>query len=138
MGMQSARAKRRIVPLESEEQQALFQWVRLVEGRYPELRLLYHIPNERQCSPAQGARLKKQGVRRGIPDICLPVARHGFHSLYIELKRLAGGGVSPEQAEWIDELHRHGNKAIVCRGWMAAKEAIEEYLRQPDAMPFED
>jgi hypothetical protein len=66
------------------------------------------------------------------------VARQGFHSLYIELKRLAGGGATAEQAEWIDELHRQGNKAIVCRGWLAAKEAIEEYLRQQDAMPFED
>lgn len=85
-----ARQKRRI-PLESEEQSALFQWARLMEGRCPELRLMYHIPNGGLRNKPVAVRLTAQGVRRGVPDICLPVARHGFHSLYIELKRPKGG-----------------------------------------------
>ena len=30
--------------------------------------------------------MKRQGVKAGVPDICLPVARNGYHGLYIELK----------------------------------------------------
>ena len=33
-------------PTESVEQQRLFQWARLASGKWPELELLYHIPNE--------------------------------------------------------------------------------------------
>ena len=34
------------VPSESAEQQRLFQWARMAQGRYPELRWLYHVPTE--------------------------------------------------------------------------------------------
>ena len=33
------------VPTEDEEQIAVMSWAALMEGRYPELRLLHHIPN---------------------------------------------------------------------------------------------
>ena len=33
------------IPTESQEQIALFQWAKSVQGKYPELRLLHHIPN---------------------------------------------------------------------------------------------
>ena len=59
--MQREKGKRRIVPLESEEQQALFQWVRLMEGRHPELRLLYHIPNGGLRNKPIAVRLTAQG-----------------------------------------------------------------------------
>jgi hypothetical protein len=128
--------KNRIIPLESGEQQALFQWARLMEGRYPELWLMYAIPNGGARNKATAGRLKAEGVKPGVPDICLPVARNGFHSLYIELKRIDGGRVSDEQADWIDLLQRQGNKAIVCRGSTAATEAMEEYLKPEDDTPF--
>jgi hypothetical protein len=128
----------RIIPTESEEQKALFQWARLMEGRYPELRLMFAVPNGGVRRPATAGRLKAEGVKSGVPDICLPVARHGYHALYIEMKRLSGGGTSPEQKDWLDALNRQGNKAIVCRGWVKAKEAIEEYLDESDVLPFED
>ena len=33
------------IPTEAEEQIALFEWARLQTGRFPELALLYHVPN---------------------------------------------------------------------------------------------
>lgn len=75
------------VPTESQEQQRLFQWARMESGRFPELELLYHIPNEGKRSRATGRRMVAEGLKKGVPDICLPVARGGSHGLYIELKR---------------------------------------------------
>ena len=116
-------------PLESEEQSALFKWANLMEKRMPELRLLYHIPNGGLRNLPEAVHLTAQGVRRGVPDMCLPVARHGFHGLYIELKRRKGSKTSTEQTEWIDLLTMQGYKAEVCHGFDEARATIEGYLK---------
>jgi len=116
-------------PLEAAEQKTLLQWVRYNSAAYPELKLFYHIPNEGKRSYRAGRELKDQGLKAGVPDNCLPVARGGYHSLYIELKRQKGGKISEQQREWIDRLNRAGNKAIVCKGWEEAAEAIVKYLK---------
>ena len=116
------------VPTESEEQQALFQWAGLQRGKYPELDLLYHIPNGGNRSKAEAGRFKAEGVKAGVPDICLPVARGCFHGLYVELKREKGSKTSDEQKRWIEKLSKQGYFAVVCRGWTKAAEAIVLYL----------
>lgn len=92
--------------------------------------MLYHIPNEGKRSVAYGASLLRQGLKKGVPDICLPVARGEYHALYIELKRRSGGKVSESQSEWIKRLSEAGNKAVVCEGWEKAAAEIMEYLRK--------
>lgn len=113
---------------EADEQEALFDWARVRICKYPELRLLHHIPNGGSRNPIEAARLKGQGVKPGVPDLCLPVARGGFHGLYIEMKRRKGGRISPEQEAWLRELRKQGFRAEVCRGWEEAKNTLEEYL----------
>ena len=120
------------VPTESEEQQALFEWAERLYGRYPELVLLYHIPNEGKRSKATGARLLKEGMKPGVPDIHLPVARGGFHSLYIELKRRKGSTTTQTQKTWIQLLGKYGNKAVRCYGWEEAAKVIVEYLEEKE------
>ena len=115
-------------PLESQEQRWLFRWANDMAALVPELELMYHIPNEGKRSRATGRRMRQEGLRRGVPDICLPVARNGFHALYIELKRTKGSRVSDDQKGWIEALEAQGNKAVVCCGWNAAADVIEEYL----------
>lgn len=113
---------------EAREQQTLFEWAALASKKYPELALLYHIPNGGSRNKIEAANLKRQGVKAGVPDICLPVARGGYHGLYIELK--AGRNKTTEkQQEWLTALEREGYQAIVCCGWEEAKRAIEMYLR---------
>ena len=72
--------------------------------------------------------LKASGVRPGVPDICLPCARGGYHALYIELKRRKNGQVRPTQREMILRLEALGNAAVVCRGADEAIRTIEWYL----------
>lgn len=115
-------------PKESEEQQALFEWAQLQSGRFPELRLLYHVPNGGSRNKAEAARLHAEGVKAGVPDLCLPVARGGFHGLYIELKRVRGGKASEEQKGWLECLEKQGYCAELCAGWQTAAETIVEYL----------
>lgn len=114
---------------EEAEQEALFQWVEYQSSVHPELKLLYHIPNEGKRSAAAGAALKKAGLRKGVPDLCLPVARGIYHGLYIELK---AGKNQPtvSQLEWLEALERQGYKAVWCVGWEKAKEVILDYLKQ--------
>ena len=116
-------------PLEKDEQKLLFQWAEFSVYKYPELALLFHIANEAKRSQRAGGELIAQGLRKGVPDICLPVPRGGYGALYIELKRQQGGRVSEEQRVWIDALNRAGNKAVICKGFEEAKKQIEEYLK---------
>jgi hypothetical protein len=121
---------KQLVHTEAQEQTALFQWAAMMEGRFPELRTLHHIPNGGSRNAIEAAHLKAQGVRAGIPDIFLPCARNGFHGLYIELKRRKGGRVSIDQQRMILALRAQGYKVEVCRGWEEARDTICEYLRE--------
>ena len=60
---------------ERQEQVALFKAVKAHENNHPELRLLFAIPNGAKRSLAYGAMMKAQGLKSGVPDIMLPVAK---------------------------------------------------------------
>lgn len=119
------RAKQR--DLEGAEQRALFKWAGYAQSQYPELRYLFHVPNGGSRDAITGAKLKAQGVRRGVPDVFLDVSRGSWHGLRIELKA-NGGHTSDEQHDWIRELQAQGYFAQVCVGWEAARDLIVAYL----------
>ena len=114
---------------ESTEQQALFQWAAIASAQKPELRLLHAIPNSGKRHIVTAVRMKAEGQKAGVSDIFLPVARHGYHGMYIELK-VKGGKLSDKQKEWLRLTAEQGYKSIVCVGWIEAKEAIEKYLKE--------
>jgi hypothetical protein len=101
---------------------------------YPELKLLHHIPNGGARSKATAGRLKAAGVKAGVPDICLPVPRHGFHGLYIELK-WGKNKATEEQVGWLGDLRAQGYYTAICYGFQPAMDTIIDYLRgaQPQA-----
>ncbi len=114
---------------EAQHQQYLIKWTQQesVRRKYPCLKLLFHIPNERYCTPQQGATLKRMGVKSGVPDMCLPVSRGKYHGLYIEMKNEKGKS-SANQKWWIDELLSQDYLAVECKSWKSAAETIESYL----------
>lgn len=79
-------------------------------------------------SRAAGGRMKAEGLKPGVPDLCLPVARGGFHGLYIELKA-QGGRPTANQEQWIEKLTAQGYLAKVCVGFESAQHLIESYLK---------
>lgn len=113
---------------EEEEQIILFTWANYAMGTWPELALLFHIPNGGNRSPAEAGRFKAMGVKPGVPDLFLPVPRGGYSGLFIELKREHGGSLSDAQRDWLDDLSVRGYKAVMCHGWEAARDALLEYL----------
>jgi hypothetical protein len=118
---------------ESGDQQALFQWaaVQVALGTYPELEMLMHIPNGEKRDKHTAAKLQRMGVRAGVPDVLLPLARGKYHSLWIEMKA-ARGRVSTEQGVWHSWLIHHGHKVHLAYGWEDAARAIVDYMNLLD------
>ena len=99
--------------------------------RCPDAGLAFAVPNGGDRHPAVAAKLKAEGVKSGVPDIVLPVARGGYFGLIIEMKRQTGGRTSTNQNRWIKDLEAQGYAVHIARGWISAKEIIEEYLAAP-------
>lgn len=112
---------------ESSHQQALFAWAALEKRNYPQLQLMFAIPNQR-AGVVAGARFKAEGVRSGVPDLMLPAARGGWHGLFLELKK-EGGKIADNQRFWLDELTKQGYYCDVVYGWQNAVVVIETYLK---------
>lgn len=112
---------------EAAEQTALVRWAELFSGRVPELRLLYHIPNGGSRNRLEAANLKMQGVKSGVPDLCLPVASRGNHGLYIEMK-YGKNRPTKNQIEWMEMLKEQGYDARVCYSAEEAAKTIIDYL----------
>jgi len=120
---------------EHGQQVALFCYAAIMKRSQPAWRLLYAIPNGGQRSLVTAARLKAAGVRAGFPDIGFPVARSGFHGMFIEMKRPAdkltgkrAGTLGEKQKPWHDSLTEQGFLVVVCYTWREAANAIENYL----------
>ncbi len=137
-------------PTEHSEQAAVIQWAALQCGKWPALRLLYAIPNgaffggevkelkggkKVPLGAIRARRLKAEGLKEGVPDLCLPVpnSKHG-HGLYIEMKRQTQGRASAEQEWWLAALQAAGYHTVLCHGATAAIEALRTWLQ--DAPPI--
>lgn len=88
---------------------------------------LYAIPNGGRRNKLEAARMKGEGVKAGVSDLHLPIARQGYAGLWLEMKADAGRE-TPEQRAWRLRMTRAGHRAVVCRGWAAAMTEIRNYL----------
>lgn len=88
----------------------------------------------------EALKFRRMGVKKGYPDITIPIARKAYHGLYIELKRVSGGVLSDEQRVWLRKLAREGNLAVRANGFLEAKKIIEDYLGdwKPDDTIMDD
>lgn len=111
-------------------QVALFDWAQLMisSGRYPQLEWMYAIPNGGMRSKAVAGKLKAEGVKSGVFDIFLPVARHGYHGMYIEMK-YGKNKLSDKQRDFKLFAELQGYFCVVCWDWEEAAHKIENYLK---------
>ncbi len=136
------------VPLEKDQQAALFEWMEYVRvpvsrGGYkgsltqewlPLTDVAFAVPNGTSIAgtPKQRAMymasLKKQGFKPGVSDIVVPYPTVAYHGLFIELKREKSSPVSDAQVEWRDLMRRLDYRAEIAVGFDTAKAIIEEYL----------
>jgi hypothetical protein len=121
-----------MISREHAEQAAFIDWCRFSLAEHPELARIFAIPNGGARHKATAGRLKAEGVRAGVPDLMLPVARGGYHGLFMELK-VAPNKPTPAQAEWLEWLDRQGYAARVCYGFDDLVETVEWYLNLKEA-----
>lgn len=122
---------------EHGHQVALFAWAAIQTQTTPELRLLFAIPNggsrgdSQRSAMIQGATLKAEGVKPGVSDTMLPVARRGYHGLWIEMKK-PGGTESQAQIEWGAAMVDQGYWYACCDHWLKAAWLLASYLGMKD------
>lgn len=109
------------IPTEHEEQREFVSWFKRT---HPGVRI-YAIPNGGARSMATAARLKVEGVSKGVPDLHVPA-----WNVWVEMKRIKGGTVSPEQKEWHSYLADVGHHVIIGRGADDAKEQLDRWFMQ--------
>ena len=107
-------------PSEHSEQVGFINWFRV---QYPRV-LIFAIPNGEKRSITVAKRLKAEGVVRGVPDLYVPA-----WNLWVEMKRVSGGRLSPDQKETITYLENIGHKVIVGKGAGDASKKVLEYLK---------
>jgi len=92
------------------------------------LRWMHAIPNGGARDSVTAARMRAEGVKKGIADIFLPLAAGPYHGLYIELKRVDKHAISVEQRNFADYCHASGYYHVFAIGWQDAVRVIKWYL----------
>lgn len=109
------------IPTEHNEQVSLCVWLAI---NHPDLDY-FAIPNGGERNAIVAAKLKAEGVKSGVPDLFFPSLR-----LFVEMKRVKGGSVSPVQKHWHDRLTKAGYRVEVCRGAAEAVRVLTEELQK--------
>ncbi len=116
-------------PTEAEEQAAVIEWAAAYAARLPGVDAIFHVPNGGERPKHAALAMVRAGAKPGVPDLCLPVARGGWHGMWIELKRADhSNGPTPAQKAWIERLQSEGYFCAVCYGANEAIDAITRYL----------
>jgi hypothetical protein len=126
-------ARKPVAPCPTEHQEQALFFQRLGLSRWKNLPI-FAVPNfaghhgSAVSRIVSGKRANAEGRRKGVPDIVVAVVCHGYPGLYIEMKRLRGGSVDPEQKGWHRKLAAQGYAVAVCKGHEAAWTALTQYL----------
>lgn len=121
---------------EHAHQRAFFGWLNYMQvtGQHPMGRLAFAIANGGKRDAITAAKLKAEGVKPGVPDVCYPVpswqlvqSKIQYLGLWIEMKKPEKGAPSGAQDEWRIDLKTCGHAVATCWGWQAAVRAFLDY-----------
>lgn len=114
---------------EDGEQMALFAWAADNVTTYPQLAWLFAIPNGGSRHIAEATKMVATGLRRGVPDVFLPVHNTFTHysGCFIEMK-IKNNKTSRDQDKWIKYLTDAGYYCKVCYSWIEARDTLIAYL----------
>jgi len=87
-----------------------------------------HVANERRTSIQSGDRLKKKGVKSGVPDCLIFNSKGNFIGLALELK-VKPNKTTSNQKHWLLELSILGWDCQVAYDFDEAKEIIDKYMK---------
>ena len=109
----------KISPSEHSEQVGFINWFR---AKYSQV-LIFAIPNGEKRAISVAKRLKAEGVVRGVPDLFVPA-----WNLWIEMKRVSGGRLSPDQKQMIEYLEGARHTVIVGKGATDASQQVLKFM----------
>ena len=112
---------------EAQEQAVVISWCEMQKSIYPELEMIFSIPNGGYRNKIEASNLKKTGVKSGVPDLMLAVPKDNYHGLFIEMK-WGKNKCTPNQNKWILKLSKLDYEVKVCYSSMEAIDAIKNYL----------
>jgi hypothetical protein len=128
-GLQAAQGAeaQEMIEHEHHEQVTLFDWAKRHESTTPELKLLYANPLGGKRPLGTAKKMKAEGVKKGVPDLTLPVPVGGYHGLYLEMK-WGRNKPTDNQQWWLDQLRSQGYATHVAYSFEEARDCILQYL----------
>lgn len=129
--------KTKLPSKEKDLHRAVCEYLRL---QYPKVMFNSDMSGLR-LTIGQATQAKRMRSNQGFPDIVIYEARHGYHALFLELKRegeriFLKDGKTPttphiaEQAECINKLCDRMYNAQFVIGFDEAREVIDRYLNE--------
>lgn len=109
---------------ESRVQMSCVKWFRY---QYPGV-IIASFPNGGYRTAITASIMKAEGQLAGMPDLFVPVAKHGYHGLFIEMKS-DKGKMSSNQIEIHAKLTESGYNVEVCRSFEDFSQVIDTYLK---------
>lgn len=123
----TVKARKRSLFPESKLQCSCVLWFDLTYRTKFNTKLLFAIPNDGKRTKGEGDNARKRGMRAGILDMMLAIARKGYHGMFIEMK-FGKGKTSEFQDEMIEEFKNQGYKVVICYTFEEFEKEITEYL----------
>lgn len=100
---------------------------------FPEVEPLFsHIANESNSAPQYRKKLKQQGLSSGVSDYLLlaPKGEHPYMALELKKANRSKSQISATQKQFLKSAEEAGAFAVVAYGWMAALEALRDYMKK--------
>ena len=88
---------------------------------------MFAVPNGGRRDAKSGARMKYEGVVKGVADLILLIPKKGYASLCIEMK-IPKGVQSDNQKEWQREAEKYRNRYVVCHSLQEFMNEVNSYL----------
>jgi len=88
-----------------------------------------HCANERKTSLRAGARLKRKGVKSGVPDCLIFEPSGEYCGLAIELK-VGYNKPSDTQIQFMLDMEKRGWKTAICKDLDSVISLVDQYLKQ--------
>ena len=118
-------SRRKVSPeSESNQQEIVIKYLRLA---YPDA-LYCASAGGMWTSDSQRIKMARTGYVKGFPDLFIYEPRREFHGLAIEMKKVKGSKIEPEQVQWQEQLRNRGYASYICKGKDEAIKVIDEYF----------
>lgn len=103
------------------------QCVGWFKAQFPNI-VIFAIPNAAKRSFRLAAKMKKEGMVSGIPDLMVAEPTYEAHGLFLEMKRTPKDKTTDNQNYYLQKLSEAGYKTAVCHSFEEFQQVTNQYL----------